>query len=389
MSSGLKITRIVVTDFAYEIADRALEAQYGLDSVYTPGSTLSATASVLRIEADSGNYGEAPGLTRLPGTIDGKTAAYLLGRDPLQREAIWHDLKRARRTHDATPPSQVDIALWDLAGRLTDMPIHRMLGGWRTALPAYASTPHGDENGGLSTPDDYAAFAAHCNSIGYAGFKIHGWIGAPIEREVAAVLAIREAVGHEMDLMLDPAGAYQTFSDVLKVGRACDRAEYLWYEDPFRGGGFSNLAHAKLREIIKTPLLMGEHIRGLEAKMDSIHAGAADYMRANAHWDGGITGVMKIATMAEACGLDVELHGGGLVHRQCMAAIRNTNYYELAAHPKLSTGGLPVYVDPRWREGMDAVDASGNVAVPDGPGLGAELDWDYIDGRTTGQRAYE
>ena len=91
---------------------------------------------------------------------------------------------------------------------------------------------------------------------------------------------------------------------MLRVGRACDEARYFWYEDPFRGGGFSQYAHVKLREFIKTPLLMGEHIRGLKAKADAIAAHATDYVRANASVEGGITGVMKIGALAEAYGLD-------------------------------------------------------------------------------------
>ena len=79
---------------------------------------------------------------------------------------------------------------------------------------------------------------------------------------VATVLAMRRAVGDTMDLMLDPAGAYATFDDVLRVGRACDEARFFWLEDAFRGGGLSMFAHRKLRDFIKTPLLMGEHIRG-------------------------------------------------------------------------------------------------------------------------------
>ena len=82
--------------------------------------------------------------------------------------------------------------------------------------------------------------------------------------------------------MLDPAGAMGTFDDVLRVGRACDEARYMWLEDPFRGGGLSQFAHRKLKDFIKTPLLMGEHIRGLEAMSDMIESGAADYVRASA-----------------------------------------------------------------------------------------------------------
>lgn len=315
MASTLTITRIVVTHYEYELADLSLDPRYGWDTLYTPGARLRTGGSILTIETDAGIRGE------VPGGVDARTAHYLLGRDPLQREIIWHDLKRSRRSPDGTPPGAVDVALWDIAGQRCGMPVYQLLGGWRTKLPCYASSYHGDENGGLSTPQDYAEFALLCKErYGYPAFKIHGWVNRSIHREAAAVLALRAAVGDRFDLMLDPAGGFGTFDDVLRVGRACDEARYMWYEDAFRGGGLSRFAHAKLRQLIKTPLLMGEHVRGLEAKMDTIHAGATDYVRANAQADGGITGVMKIAALAEASGLDVELHGGGLAHRHCMAS---------------------------------------------------------------------
>lgn len=385
MARNIKITRITVTRFDYELADLGLEEKLGFDIVYQPGSRLPAGGSILTIETDAGVKGE------VPGGIDARTARYILGRDPLQKEIIWHDLKRSRRSRDGTPPGAVDIALWDIAGKLYDAPIWQLLGGWRKRLPAYASTYHGDENGGLSTADDYAQFALRCQQeLGYPAFKIHGWVGGPIDREVAAVLAIRAAVGDEMALMLDPAGAFATFDDVLKVGRACDEANYMWYEDPFRGGGFSRYAHVKLREFIKTPLLMGEHVRGLEAKADTIHTGATDYVRANANADGGITGVMKIAALAEANGLDVELHGGGLAHRHCMASLRNTNYYELGlVHPQVGHTKAPIYPEKRWLDELNSVDENGCVAVPDGPGLGVDLDWDFINAHKRDETVYE
>lgn len=385
MPREIKITRIVVTQFSYEIADMRLEETLGFDTVYSPGHSLPGTGSILSIETDAGVRGETPG------GMDPRTARYLLGRNPLQRDIIWHDLKRARRGPDGTPPGAVDIALWDIAGKLYDAPIYEMLGGWRMKLPAYASTYHGDENGGLTTAEDYGQFALYCKQeLGYPAFKIHGWINGPIEREVDAVLAIREAVGDDMDLMLDPAGAFATFDDVLKVGRACDEANYMWYEDAFRGGGFSRFAHVKLKEFIKTPLLMGEHVRGLEAKADTIYAKATDYVRANANSDGGITGVMKLAALAEAHGLDVELHGGGLAHRHCMASLRNTNYYELGlVHPKVQNNKPLVYADKQWRDELDSVDANGCLDVPQGPGLGVPINWDYIRANQTNEIVFE
>ena len=388
MPRPMKITRITVTRFAFEIEDLGREEQLGFDLVYRPGSRIDQGGSILRIETDAGVTGE------VPGGIDARDAHYLLGRNPLERDVIWHDLKRSQRGRMNAPNGAIDVALWDIAGKLYDAPIHELLGGGgqgRMKLPCYASTYHGDENGGLTRPEDYGAFALQCKEeLGYRAFKIHGWIGGPIEREVDAVLAIREAVGNGMALMLDPAGAFQTFDDVLRVGRACDEAKYFWYEDAFRGGGFSQYAHAKLREFIKTPLLMGEHIRGLEPKADLITARATDYMRANASTDGGITGVMKLAALAEAHGIDVELHGGSLAHRHCMAAIRNSNWYELGLiHPKVKNNKPPLYGDPKWIDLLESVDEHGCLDVPTGPGLGVPLDWDWITTHKTGEVVFD
>ena len=115
----------------------------------------------------------------------------------------------------------------------------------------------------------------------------------------------------EWILMLDPFCTLQTFADALRVGRTCDEYGYLWYEDPFRDGGVSTFAHRKLRELIRTPLLELEHVRGLEAHVDMIVGGGTDFVRVDPDYDGGVSGSMKIAHAAEGFGLDVELHGPG------------------------------------------------------------------------------
>ena len=349
MARNIKITRITTTHFGYEIADLELEEQLGFDTVYRKGGRLSQSGGFLTIETSAGISGTAHG------GIDARTAQYLLGRNPLDREIIWHDLKRSRRGQDGTPPGSVDVALWDFAGKLYDAPIYELLGGgWRKKLPAYASTYHGDENGGLTTPDDFAQFALRCKEqYGYPAFKIHGWVNGPIDREVAAVLAIRATVGDDMDLLLDPAGCFPTFEDVLKVGRACDEARYMWYEDPFRGGGFSRFAHAKLRELIKTPMLMGEHVRGLEAKADTITAGATDFVRANSSADGGITGVMKIAAYGRGARA-----GRGVARRQSGAPPHHGDF----AQCQLLRVGLGASFGQRYQAGGSMARGAGSTS---------------------------
>jgi L-alanine-DL-glutamate epimerase-like enolase superfamily enzyme len=314
---------------------------------------------------------------------------YLIGRNPLQRELIYNDVKRALRKQDRLSIGLVDIALWDIAGKLYNAPIWELLGGWRTTLPAHASTYHGDENGGLDSPAAFADFAVQCKQMGYKAFKIHGWGNAPIEREVANVLQVRKRFGDHMELMLDPACEYNTFGQALKVGRACDEANFFWYEDPFKDGGISCFAQHKLRQLIKTPILMGEHVRTLEPKVNAVVAGATDYMRVNPAYDLGITGTMKVAHAAEGFGIYVELHAPGPEQRHCMAPIRNTNYYELAiVHPKTVSSSGPIFADG-YSDELDAIDSNGCVPVPDGPGLGVTYNWDLINSHRVGLQVYK
>jgi L-alanine-DL-glutamate epimerase-like enolase superfamily enzyme len=192
-----------------------------------------------------------------------------------------------------------------------------------------------------------------------------------------------------MDLMIDPACEYNSWGDTLKVGRACDEARYFWLEDPYKDGGISAFGHRKLRQIIKTPILIGEHIRGHELHVDNIVADGTDFVRADADYDGGITGLMKIAHSAEGFGLDVEIHAPGPAHRHCMAAIRNTNYYELGLlHPRLKWTKPPVYAC-EYSDELEGVDERGHVPVPTQPGLGAPVDWDWVDANTTDRVVYE
>ncbi|KZN22685.1 mandelate racemase [Haladaptatus sp. R4] len=387
----MQISRIESTEFSYPIEDVGSDAGYNL--VYEPGATTERKLFGLRIETDEGVTGEFVGGNSPAFAQINTLADNLIGRNPLRRERLWSEMKRALRKYDRMGIGPVDIALWDLAGKHYDAPIHELLGTYRTRLPAYASTYHADDNGGLDSPHAYADFAEECLKIGFPGFKIHGWGGTDerrdIDREIETVHAVGERVGDEMDLMIDPACEYETFGDALKVGRACDEEEFFWYEDPYRDGGISQYAYKKLRQQLDTPLLQTEHIRGLEQHTDFLRNEATDFLRADPAYDGGITGAMKIARMAEGFGIDVEIHSPGPAQRHCMAGMRNTNYYEMAlVHPECSNTTPPVY-EGEYVDDIDAIDDEGTVPVPDGPGLGVEYDWDYIEENRTGGRTYE
>jgi L-alanine-DL-glutamate epimerase-like enolase superfamily enzyme len=123
--------------------------------------------------------------------------------------------------------------------------------------------------------------------------------------------------------------------------------------------------------------------------MDFVLAGGTDFVRVDAYYDGGITGAMKVAHAAEALGLDVEVHAPGPAHRHLMAAIRNTNYYELGlVHPKVWGSRAPIFLDD-YSDALDAVDKRGHVPVPQGPGLGVRLNWDFIKQHEAGKTVFE
>ncbi|MCH8289607.1 mandelate racemase [Candidatus Poribacteria bacterium] len=379
-----KITKLEVVVFEHEIQNMGTDYN-GFNMVYEKGRVHKTRPSILRIHTNTGIIGEFASGRQLPANI----VRYLLGKNPFEREKMYNELKRGLRHTDRTAIGAIDVALWDFAGKAFGAPIYQLLGGYKKTLPAYASTYHGDENGGLSTPEDFADFAEQCYELGYRAFKIHGWGNAPIEREVANIHAVGQRVGDRMDLMIDPACELETWADALKVGRACDEENFFWLEDPYKDGGVSIFGHRKLRELIKTPLLQTEHIFGLEQHVDFIVNGGTDFVRTGTYEDGGITGAMKIAHAAEGFGLDVEFHGGGLAHRHCIAAIRNTNYYELGLlHPLISQTKPPIYPS-EFTDELQNIDSNGHVAVPQGPGLGVELDWDYIASHRVDTIVYE
>jgi L-alanine-DL-glutamate epimerase-like enolase superfamily enzyme len=381
-----RITRVELTSFRFEVEGLSLprHGAAGVGNLIAlKGGRMPAVRWAVRIFCEDGSEGAY--VTHWVGTAASfaqaqMLAPHLIGRDPDTREQIWDDLKREVRAYDHMGHGPIDIALWDLAGRRAGMSVARMLGGWRTQLPTYASTYHGqDEPGGLDSPEAYAEYAAACKARGFAGFKIHGWHDGNVAREIRTIHAVRNAVGDGFPLMLDPACQLRTWMDALNVGRACDDAGFFWFEDPYRDSGISPEGHKRLREKLRTPLLTCEHVRGIELKTAFILAGGGDMIHADPEYDMGITGAVKIAHVCEALGLDLQYHACGPAHRAVMAATRNTHFYELAlVGPGMRNAVPPVYTCGYSDDEAD-LPAEGGMPVPDGPGLGVAYDWTFIE----------
>ena len=391
-----KIDRVEIFAFTFDVKNMGLGAHSAAgvgNVIYKKGSTFKAERFAVRILCDDGASGEyVAHWVGTPSTLGQARmlAPQLLGRNPEQRQIIFDDLKREIRAYDHMGHGVWEIALWDLAGKKYNTSVATLLGAYRERLPTYASTYHGQqEPGGLDTPEAFADFALACKAAGFAGFKIHGWHDGDARKEARNALGVRKAVGDAWPLMLDPACQLRTYLDALYVGRACDEANYFWYEDPYRDSGVSAIGHQRLREQLKTPLLMTEYVRGLELKAAFLMQGGCDLIHADPEYDMGITGVMKIAALCEAFGLDVQLHACGPAHRAVMAALRNTHFYEMA----LMGPGMPNIVPPVYTNGYtdqpEDLDTDGCVPVPNGPGLGVVYDWDFIKANVTESFVFE
>ncbi len=383
------IQRIEVHEYTYDVDD--LQLGQGLHRHLKLGARSTLSNFVVVIRTAGGAIGEYAcsfgGKRAILGQVL-MTAPLLIGRDPSQREAIYNEMKRFTRQWGFLGAGPLDIALWDLAGRSLDTSVSTLLGGFRQRLPAYVSTQVGAEEGAFSTKEHYADFAEASYDLGFRAYKIHGWAGGDVRREAENVRYLRHRIGDRMKLMLDPSCEIQTFADALYLGRACDDADYFWYEDPLMDGGVSQHVYRKLRQLLRTPLLLTEHVRGLEPKADWIASESTDFVRADPELDLGITGTMKIAHLAESFGLDVELHAVGPAHRHCIGAIRNTNFYELAiVAPGAANPVPPVFEN--YSDQLEDVGADGCYPVPDGPGLGVTLNWDFIRSRTVTTQVFE
>lgn len=343
------------------------------------GATSHRTRLHVSITSRDGALGHYVGGTdmMLPQVL--RAAQFLIGMGWHEREWFYEIARRQLQKNDRMGVGLLDSALWDMAGKRAGMSVSELLGGSRSRLPAYASTWMGGPGGQLETAEHYVAFAEECHSLGYRAFKMHGWGEDDVAREIEAVRLLGKTVGHKMRLMTDPMCCIRTFADTLALGRACDEAGFFWMGDPMSDGGQSSTTCKSLREKIRTPIMVGECVRGIEANASLVLAGASDFVRVDPDIDMGVTGTMKLAHFAEAIGLDVELHAPGPAQRACLSAIRNSNLYELsmvAPGRALFAGG---YFACDHSDALDDVGPDGCFPVPIGPGMGVKYDHAFIE----------
>jgi L-alanine-DL-glutamate epimerase-like enolase superfamily enzyme len=337
---------------------------------------------LLRISTDAGVEGYAFGAD--PEVIKQYVKPTLVGADPFYRERLWQQLKEHQRLYQTLLDrylATVDCALWDLAGRALNVPVYKLLGAARDKVKAYASTMCGDDiKDGLDTPESYAKFALQCKARGYTAFKLHTWQppmpGAPsVKRDLAACAAVREAVGPDMVLMIDPFHYYSR-AEALELGRGLEQLNFYWMEEPMDEHSISS--YVWLTEQLTSLLIVGpETAEGkFHTRAEWIVRGAADVVRGGVGDLGGISPLMKVAHLAEAHGMAMEVHGGGAanLHALCAMGMPGEYYERGLLHPFID------WEQPKpWLNAIDdPMDNEGYVHISQQPGLGQDINFDYI-----------
>ena len=227
---------------------------------------------VIRIVTDENIEGHSFGFAGRGAKMAGQIAAtsvkpWLLGKDPLYREAWWHESRVQDRWWGHTPIytyGPFDIALWDIAAKKAELPLYKLLGAYRDKVPAYASSLlH-------PTPEDYAKEAVACKERGLHGYKLHP--PGDYDFDLAAYKACRQAVGDDFILMADPVAAYN-HQQALRMGRELEKLNYYWLEEPLYDVDFYGLQKltAKLDiPICGTEVMAGQSLfgRALHSRRD-------------------------------------------------------------------------------------------------------------------------
>jgi L-alanine-DL-glutamate epimerase-like enolase superfamily enzyme len=309
------------------------------------------------------------------GVIDHKVAPVAIGEDPLAIQSVWEKCFYSAvyvGSAGVQALAGIDIALWDILGKVTGQPVATLLGGGGVEkVAAYV----GCMSLGHKAQDALQAEAAGYVAEGYKALKIRG--GAGIREDVMAMAAVREAVGEDIDLMIDFNARYG-WAEAVELSKKLAHFDCFWIEDPF---DFTITNHhgdvGRLRGLGLTPISSGGNIYSRFDYRNLLDCGGVDYVTPDAVKAGGISEALKIAVLASANETVVALHtlnGLGQVANVHLAAaipahVRGYVEWDPTSPNELRDEMLtnPIKVE------------DGFLYVPTGPGLGTDVDLDFVE----------
>jgi len=292
---------------------------------------------------------------------------YAVGLTVFETEQLWERMFQpkiyGRRGMTTRAMASIDIAMWDAAGKTVGVPVYQLLGGYRKRVPCYLAGGYYLED---KTHDDLAQEMLDKVAAGarYVKMKIGG---APIKEDVERVRVVRQAIGPDINLMVDANNAY-TAVEAIRIARQIEDEDIYWFEEPVHAEDYVGLANVRANTII--PVATGENEYTRYGFRDLIACDGADILQPDANVLGGITEFKHIASLASAYGLTVAPHGSSILHVHLVAAVSNGLLVEY------------VITEGEGKAGLFAskltLDNEGMVSPPEAPGLGIALNEDVL-----------
>ena len=341
---------------------------------YAGGVCTGRVTSLIRVHTDSdliglGSVYSHPDLVRL--IVEGQLRPALVGEDPSDIEGLWQRCYRLTRWYGRKGAAisalgGIDIALWDLRGKIADKSISALLGASRSMVPAYAS--------GLlwkNDPSELEQEARRHLADGFQAMKMR--LGRNRAYDCAALAAVRETIGPKVRLMIDGNARYSLDEAKGMIPRFRD-ADIFWLEEPFPPEDPDSFL-ALQPELDSIPLAAGENEFGEQGFRELIDPGVVQIVQPDCCRCGGLTPALRIADRAKAKGLRVAPH----TWSDAVALTANMHFVAATANAltvEVDRTGNPfiadLITDPIQVE-------NGTVAVPASPGLGIELNEETVN----------
>lgn len=356
----MKITNITTEEYRWP---RHKPISNGLHTYTHSGLALT------KIETDEGITGIGLGGGGLveQATVE-KLKKDLIGEDPIDVERLWHKMwvpkLIGRRGLTTRAISAIDIGLWDIRAKAANLPLYKLLGGFRDRVPTYIAGGYYEEGKGLK---ELAREMEENVEMGAKAIKMK--VGAvSLAEDAERVKAVRAAVGPDVKIMVDANCAYRHYQ-AIQFARRIEEYDIFWFEEPVAADDYEG--SRKLAEATSIPIATGENEYTRYGFRDLIAHNAAAILNADAKILGGVTEFMKVAALAQAHDLDIAPHGSQDIHVHLVAAISNGLILEFYRDS----------VDPMWGKIYHhtlRLNDDGTVSPPNVPGIGADPNYENL-----------
>jgi L-alanine-DL-glutamate epimerase-like enolase superfamily enzyme len=372
----LKITdvRLVKLKVAEEIG--------GIEAAWNPGVMMNITVgggSYVEVHTDQGLVGIGPAVNP---QFMADANEYLVGKDPFDVEQHAHALRYYIPELSYQGVAGIDMALWDIIGKASNQPLYKVFGGGDDRVIPYASMIQ------LSTPEERADMASMLVEQGWQAIKLR-LHHESFHEDIRVVETVRDAIGDKLTILVDgnqaqSSGEWQPgvqwdIQRALDTALALEDLDVYWLEEPILRNHFREISD--LNSNVNIRIAGGENNTLMSDFVTMVENNVYDVLQPESMVLGGITNLRKIGTLAEFYGKKIVPHHGGgslgvIAHMHLVASWPHAPFMELLHDPPIG--------DYRHKFAMMSnapqIEPDGTMALPQGPGLGVDIDKDLIEG---------